>query len=82
MNRSDTETLIKAMKILSEDIETQDGVANAAIGEAAERLEELLGLIDGCFDIVEIWKATTPAQIVWKKQWIERALAVGATRDW
>lgn len=82
MNRSDTDTIIKAMRILSEDIETQDGVANAAIWEAAERLEEMLGLIDGCFEVVEIWKVTTPSQIVWKKQWIERALAVGATREW
>lgn len=70
------------MFILSRDIQSDDGVANAAIHEAAERMKEMLGLIDGCFDIVEIWKATTPAQIVWKKQWIERALAVGATRDW
>ena len=41
MIRSSIETLIKAMKILSEDIQSGDGVANAAILEAAERLEEL-----------------------------------------
>lgn len=38
---SSTQTLIKALHILSEDIQSQDGVANAAIAEAAHRLEEL-----------------------------------------
>ena len=39
--RTDTENLIKALRILSQDIETNDGIANAAIAEAAERMEEL-----------------------------------------
>jgi FtsZ-binding cell division protein ZapB len=40
--RSDTKTIITAMKYLSEDgIYSEDGVANAAIAEAAQRLEEL-----------------------------------------
>lgn len=39
--RSDTPTLIAAMWILSRDIQSEDGVANAAIAEAAMRLEEL-----------------------------------------
>ncbi len=39
--RTDTETLAAAMRILSVDIQSGDGVANAAIAEAAERLMEL-----------------------------------------
>ena len=39
--RSSTETLIKAMYTLVKDIQSEDGVANAAIFEAAQRLEEL-----------------------------------------
>jgi len=39
--RSSTETLINALRVLAHDIETEDGVANAAISEAADRLEEL-----------------------------------------
>jgi len=35
-----TETLIQALWQLSTDIESEDGVANAAIAEAAQRLEE------------------------------------------
>lgn len=39
--KTDTETLIKTMRILAQDIDSEDGVANSAIGEAADRLEEL-----------------------------------------
>lgn len=39
--KTNTETLIKALRILANDIESEDGVANAAIAEAAQRLEEL-----------------------------------------
>jgi hypothetical protein len=39
--KSSTETLIVAMRILARDIQSGDGVANAAIAEAADRLEEL-----------------------------------------
>jgi hypothetical protein len=39
--KTDTQTLAKAMEILARDIESGDGVANAAIAEAAERLYSL-----------------------------------------
>ena len=39
--KSSTETLIKALQLLAQEIESPDGVANAAIAEASERLEEL-----------------------------------------
>ena len=38
--RNSTETLIKAMRILNSYIESDDGVANAVIAEAAQRMEE------------------------------------------
>lgn len=41
MTRSSTATLIAALRILARDIDSDDGVANAAIAEAADRLEEL-----------------------------------------
>ena len=40
--KSSDESLIKALFILSEDIQSEDGVANAAILEAAFRLKELV----------------------------------------
>lgn len=41
MRRTATSVLISAMQILAKDIKSDDGVANAAIQEAADRLEEL-----------------------------------------
>jgi hypothetical protein len=39
--RTDTPTLISAMRILAASVECDDGIANAAIAEAADRLEEM-----------------------------------------
>lgn len=47
MKQTDTPTLIKAMRILARDIQSGDGVANAAIAEAADRLEELSAQVSG-----------------------------------
>ena len=38
--RTSTETLIAAMRILATEIQSDDGVANAVIAEAGERLAE------------------------------------------
>ncbi|HEY7866157.1 MAG TPA: hypothetical protein VIC51_09150, partial [Psychromonas sp.] len=38
--KSKTKTLIEAMQILANEIHSEDGVANAAIFEASERLSE------------------------------------------
>jgi ribulose 1,5-bisphosphate synthetase/thiazole synthase len=39
--RTNTKTLIEAMRVLSREIKSEDGVANLAIAEAAERIAEL-----------------------------------------
>jgi hypothetical protein len=39
--RTETETIIGALRVLAQDIQSGDGVANAAIAEAADRMEEL-----------------------------------------
>ena len=39
--RSSTKTIIGALRILSNDIQGGDGVANACLWEAADRMEEL-----------------------------------------
>lgn len=38
--RSDTKTIISALRTLAQDIQSGDGVANACCAEAADRLEE------------------------------------------
>ena len=40
MRESSTETLIAALRVLSREIQSGDGVANAAIAEAAARPTE------------------------------------------
>jgi hypothetical protein len=42
LHRSDTETIIAALRILSSDIICGDGVATGCLLEAADRMEELL----------------------------------------
>lgn len=37
---SSTKTLVEALRILARDIQSDDGVANATIEEAADRLEQ------------------------------------------
>lgn len=52
MKQTDTPTLIKAMRVLAREIQSGDGVANAAIAEAADRLEEqyedIIDLVSVC----------------------------------
>lgn len=45
MGRSSTATLIAALRVLARDIESTDGVANAAIAEAAARLQDVALLL-------------------------------------
>ena len=44
--RTDDEILIKALEMLSSDIQSDDGVANACIAEAAQRLRELIAPVN------------------------------------
>lgn len=39
--KTKSKTLVKALRILSEGVQSDDGVANACIAEAADRIEEL-----------------------------------------
>ena len=71
--------MISALRILSNDIQSDDGVANAAIAEAADRMEEMLELIDGAYDVVEIMRTDgSPYNTQWKKDWLTKAYKCGA----
>lgn len=52
--RTDTKILIQAMHILAEQIDSEDGVANAAIAEAGQRLEELYNLCKEVDDVLSL----------------------------
>lgn len=77
--QSSTETLIRSLQILAADIQSEDGVANAAILEASQRMQEMLELIDGCYEIVELCNTETHSQKVWKQEWLEKARQCGAS---
>jgi hypothetical protein len=51
--KTPTQTLAAALRILANDIESPDGVANAAISEAAERLDELMSQNYECKFFIE-----------------------------
>lgn len=44
--RSTNETLVKALCILARDIQSNDGVANLVMQEAADRIEELVRALE------------------------------------
>lgn len=50
---STTRSLINALRVLDSEIQSQDGVANAVIAEAATRLEELQDRIKRLEDIIK-----------------------------
>jgi hypothetical protein len=56
--RSSTSTIIHALQILARDIQSQDGVATAALLEAADRLKELHEALDDSCGLNENWAAT------------------------
>lgn len=53
-----TETLIKALRILANDIQSEDSVANAAILEAAQRMEEDQEVIFQAGESIKILRQT------------------------
>ena len=44
MRATDTKTLASAMRVLSAEVESEDGIANAAIAEAAHRIDDLAAI--------------------------------------
>ena len=58
MQKTDTPTLSRAMFILAQEIQSPDGLANAAILEAARRLLELHSMaMAAAVEIEEHWEA-------------------------
>lgn len=53
VSMTSTPTLISALRILSKDIQSGDGVANAAIAEAADRMEEFKDFAEVMFTLTD-----------------------------
>ena len=73
--RSKTETIIGALRVLANDIQSEDGVANLTIAEAADRMEEL------CSELLyqrRVAEKNAEAAIICGKIYIARNI----TLDW
>lgn len=46
------------------------------------KYEDARSLIDGCYEIVELFNPETPSQIEWKRKWLESARKHGASSCW
>jgi hypothetical protein len=68
MKKTKTETLASAMDVLAREIQSGDGIANAAIAEAAERLRELNRTVVAALE----WEHETSKAMCWPKpKWVE-----------
>lgn len=52
MKRTGSKTLVSALRILSKEVVSGDGVANAVIAEGADRIEEFMQAIEDIRDTV------------------------------
>lgn len=42
----------------------------------------LLELVDGAYELVEIYKPDSPAAEAWRRNWLEKAIRAGAGPGW
>lgn len=47
-----------------------------AIKAEVEKHDTTRSLLDGCYNLVEIWKPESPAQEEWKRRWLKYAREV------
>ena len=59
MHKTSCSDLSSAMFILAQEIESEDGIANAAIHEAGERIQELSGQNDVLRGLLDAYLAIT-----------------------
>lgn len=70
--RSKTSTIISALNILGETIQTQDGVANAAILEAAARMEEMSDMLKHANVLMDSFFDDNVSSKITVKEWKEK----------
>lgn len=70
--KSSTAILVSTLRILAKDIRSEDGIANATIAEAAERMAKMHRLLSTASNIV-YYSSMKNA----KKIWLEDAKKIG-----
>lgn len=60
------------------------GARGYAAGPVYSKKPEVaaIELIDGAYDIIELWRADSPAQEAWRKAWLKKAKELGANPSW
>lgn len=71
---SSTPVLIEALRILARDIYSQDGVPNAALAEASQRMFVMHELLDRASDLIEYYDSYTPED---RAKWMATAKTIG-----
>jgi hypothetical protein len=77
--KSSTETLITALRVLARDIESPDGIANAAISEAADRMEHQYRHIKCALKLLKHMEKTKDLKMNKISDRLLRVLIVGYT---
>lgn len=44
-----------------------------------ERYYDAVCLLDGCYEIIELFQPQSPTQVAWKQSWLEEARKHGAS---
>lgn len=44
----------------------------------AGRYLDAISLLDGCYEIIELFKPESPSQVIWKQKWLAGARKHGA----
>ena len=70
--RDDLKKRVEELEKLSNDMEAELHGVWADYHDARS-------LIDGCYEIVELFEPKTPSQIEWKRKWLESARRHGAS---
>ena len=56
-----------------EQLPPATGTAGREIFRLEDRLAKAISLIDGAYEVVELFKPSTPAQAEWKREWLTAA---------
>ena len=69
-----TPILVSAMRLLAQEIQSEDGVANAAIAEAADRLEEMEGGLAAAQARIQVLEMQAPGYAELERERIIRLI--------
>lgn len=79
---------MKLKKLLGPDFDCPPEMSEVALtirdleftaADLTEKYDDARSLLDGCYEIVELFNPETPSQVKWKQKWLEGARKHGAS---